>query len=192
MLKDFVEDDQFGFLINFLCFSVDIDDMPEVSSGIGGRRSSHSTAKKVSHVSHTSRICALTYSPPPLSLSLTQLFHEEMVLQWIVVHPLSKPLVLKNAWFFFEVLVCVSDQILILIVISLLFLSLSLFLQIKSMAQHLSNLGKLNSQRAERFSSKFMEDLDTLVGSVAMEICNKHVQVYMYTTLLCVTSLEVT
>ena len=39
-----------------------------------------------------------------------KLFHEEMVLQWIVVHPLSKPLVLKNAWFFFEVLVCVSDQ----------------------------------------------------------------------------------
>ena len=60
------------------------------------------------------------------------------------------------------------------------------------MAQHLSNLGKLNSQRAERFSSKFMEDLDTLVGSVAMEICNKHVQVYMCTTLLCLTSLEVT
>ena len=53
----------------------------------------------------------------------------------------------------------------------------SLSLQIKSMAQHLSNLGKLNSPRTERFSSKFMEDLDTLVGSVAMEICNKHVQV---------------
>lgn len=28
-----------------------------------------------------------------------------MVLQWIVVHPLTKPLVLKNSWFFFEVLV---------------------------------------------------------------------------------------
>lgn len=28
-----------------------------------------------------------------------------MVLQWIVVHPLSKPQILKNAWFFFEVLV---------------------------------------------------------------------------------------
>ena len=126
VLKHFIEDDQFGVFINFLCFSVDIDDMPEVSSGIGGRRSSHSTAKKVSHVSHTSRICALTYSPLLyLSLSLVQLFHEEMVLQWILVHPLSKPLVLKNAWFFFEVLVCVSDQTLI-IVISLLLLSLSL------------------------------------------------------------------
>ena len=36
---------------------------------------------------------------------LLQLFHEEMVLQWIVIHPLSRPLVLKNAWFFFELLV---------------------------------------------------------------------------------------
>ena len=59
-------------------------------------------------------------------------------------------------------------------------LTLYLCLQVKSMAQHLSNLGKLNSQRRDRFSSKFMEDLDTLVGSVAMEICNKHVQVYNY------------
>ena len=100
-----------------------------------------------------------------------------MVLQWIVVHPLSKPLVLKNAWFFFEVLVCtcaLDDNHLSRPHLSL---SLSLTLQIKSMAQHLSNLGKLNFPRRDRFSTKFMEDLDTLVGSVAMEICNKHVQV---------------
>ena len=50
------------------------------------------------------------------------------------------------------------------------------------MAQHLSSSGKLNSQRRERFSTKFMEDLDTLVGSIAMEICNKHVQVHTYLT----------
>ena len=41
----------------------------------------------------------------PKLLSYFQFFHEEMVLQWIVVHPLTKPLVLKNSWFFFEVLV---------------------------------------------------------------------------------------
>ena len=35
----------------------------------------------------------------------SQLFHEELVLQWIVVHPSSQPLVLRNAWFFFEILV---------------------------------------------------------------------------------------
>ena len=35
-----------------------------------------------------------------------QLFHEELVLQWIVAHPTTtRPLVLKNAWFFFEILV---------------------------------------------------------------------------------------
>ena len=36
---------------------------------------------------------------------LIQFFHEEMVLQWIVIHPSSRPLLLKNAWFFFELLV---------------------------------------------------------------------------------------
>ncbi len=35
-----------------------------------------------------------------------KVFHEEMVLQWIVAHPShTRPLVLKNAWFFFEILV---------------------------------------------------------------------------------------
>ena len=94
-------------------FSVDVDDMhiPEVSSGIGGRRSSHSTAKKVAYdmllwsVTHLSLSLSLS-----LFLSLMQLFHEELVLQWIVVHPLSKPLVLKNAWFFFEILVRVYQE----------------------------------------------------------------------------------
>ena len=38
----------------------------------------------------------------------SQLFHEELVLQWIVVHPSSRPLVLKNAWFFFEILVSID------------------------------------------------------------------------------------
>lgn len=37
-----------------------------------------------------------------------KLFHEELVLQWIVAHPgNTRPLVLKNAWFFFELLVSV-------------------------------------------------------------------------------------
>ena len=47
-------------------FSVDVDDMhiPEVSSGIGGRRSSHSTAKKVAYD-------MLLWSVTHLSLSLS-------------------------------------------------------------------------------------------------------------------------
>lgn len=38
--------------------------------------------------------------------SVAKLFHEELVLQWIVAHPSNtRPLVLKNAWFFFGILV---------------------------------------------------------------------------------------
>ena len=114
----------------------------------------------------------------------SQLFHEELVLQWIVVHPSSRPLVLRNAWFFFEILVSMSlksEKQYIGSLTDSLALLLFLFLihmQIKAMAQHLNNSDKLNSQRRDRFSAKFMEDLDTLVGSIAMEICNKHVQVH--------------
>ena len=105
-------------------------------------------------------------------------------MQWIVVHPSSRPLVLRNAWFFFEILVSMSlksEKQYIGSLTDSLALLLFLFLihmQIKAMAQHLNNSDKLNSQRRDRFSAKFMEDLDTLVGSIAMEICNKHVQVH--------------
>jgi len=38
-----------------------------------------------------------------------KLFHEELVLQWIVSHPShTRPLALRNAWFFFELLVSSS------------------------------------------------------------------------------------
>lgn len=50
-------------------------------------------------------------------------------------------------------------------------------LQIKGMAQHLNRTNKLYSPRKERFSIKFMEDLETLVGAVAMEICQSHIRV---------------
>ena len=39
--------------------------------------------------------------------SLQKVFHEELVLQWIVSHPNLRVLILSNAWFFFELLVCV-------------------------------------------------------------------------------------
>ena len=39
------------------------------------------------------------------SSSLQKVFHEELVLQWIVSHPNLRMLVLNNAWFFFELLV---------------------------------------------------------------------------------------
>ena len=37
--------------------------------------------------------------------SLQKVFHEELVLQWIVSHPNLRVLILGNAWFFFELLV---------------------------------------------------------------------------------------
>ena len=39
------------------------------------------------------------------SSSLQKVFHEEVVLQWIVSHPNLRMLVLSNAWWFFELLV---------------------------------------------------------------------------------------
>lgn len=34
--------------------------------------------------------------------------------------------------------------------------------------------------RKEHFSVKFMEDLEVLVGGVAVEICQKHIKVCIY------------
>ena len=54
------------------------------------------------HILTSSHSHTLTPSHP----HAPQLFHEELVLQWIVAHPTTtRPLVLKNAWFFFEILV---------------------------------------------------------------------------------------
>ena len=39
--------------------------------------------------------------------SLQKVFHEELVLQWIVSHPNLRVLILSNAWFFFELLVLI-------------------------------------------------------------------------------------
>ena len=50
-------------------------------------------------------------------------------------------------------------------------------LQIKGMSQHLNRSNKFQSDRKNRFSVKFMEDLETLVGGVATEICQSHIRV---------------
>ena len=52
--------------------------------------------------------------------------------------------------------------------------------QINSMAQYLSRNNKLHTSRKDHFSIKYMEDLETLVGSVAMEICQCHIKVHYY------------
>lgn len=45
------------------------------------------------------------------------------------------------------------------------------------MAQYLNRANKLQSSRKDNFSVKFMEDLETLVGVVAVEICQRHIKV---------------
>lgn len=45
------------------------------------------------------------------------------------------------------------------------------------MAQHLNHNNKLQSPRKEYFSVKFMEDLETLIGAFAVEICQWHIKV---------------
>ena len=198
----------------------------------------------------------------PTLLALPQVFHEELALQWIVCHPSIRISVYRNAWFFFEVMVCYHDQcptpafLLPLIppsssplshpppppyptlllpfippsssplippsssplshplshpppplippsssplshpppppyptlLLPLIPPSSSTLLpplshppppstQIKGMAQHLQTTGKLSAKRTERFPVKFLNDLDTLMANIAVEITEKHIQV---------------
>lgn len=104
---------------------------------------------------------------------LLQVFHEELTYQWNIVHPSTKGQVLQNAWFFFEMMV----SLILYLLTDTSSNVCSILPQIKSMAQYLSRSNKLNASRRDRFSVKFMEDLEALVGSVAGEICHKHVKV---------------
>ena len=45
------------------------------------------------------------------------------------------------------------------------------------MAQYLSRLGKLNASRRDQFPSDYTQNLQKLVGDVAVEICEKHIKV---------------
>ena len=45
------------------------------------------------------------------------------------------------------------------------------------MAQYLSRIGKLNASRRDQFPSDYTQNLQKLVGDVAVEICEKHIKV---------------
>lgn len=104
-----------------------------------------------------------------------QLFHEEIALQWIFAHGnnTTKNMVLKNSWFFFEIIVRRWAFIMNLF-------DPAVPIQIKSMAQYLNRTNKLQSSRKEHFTVKFMEDLETLIGAVAVEICQRHIKVIKF------------
>ena len=48
------------------------------------------------------------------------------------------------------------------------------------MVQHLHKAGKLGLSRQERFSAKFMKDVEVLIGMVSAEIAEKHIKVCVH------------
>ncbi|KAL5487361.1 hypothetical protein EMCRGX_G019952 [Ephydatia muelleri] len=120
-----------------------------------GMRRTGSLRLSGSHLRQTSvpnsPTIASTEPEIPPNLGGVKVFHEELALQWIVCHPSIRISVYRNAWFFFEVM-------------------------IKGMAQHLQTTGKLSAKRTERFPVKFLNDLDTLMANIAVEITEKHIQ----------------
>uniref|UniRef100_A0A8C8SQK4 Dedicator of cytokinesis 6 n=1 Tax=Pelusios castaneus TaxID=367368 RepID=A0A8C8SQK4_9SAUR len=91
----------------------------------------------------------LRRNSPSSSADLKQLLHEELALQWVVSTSAVREAVLRQAWFFFQ-------------------------LMVKSMALHLHLAGKLEAPRRLRFPSCFVDDVAALVGSVSAEIASRY------------------
>uniref|UniRef100_A0A7N6FBF6 Dedicator of cytokinesis 7 n=1 Tax=Anabas testudineus TaxID=64144 RepID=A0A7N6FBF6_ANATE len=72
----------------------------------------------------------------------TQLFHEELALQWVVSSGSVREGALQQAWFFFE-------------------------LMVKSIIHHLYFTDRLESPRKNRFPERFMDDITALVSTIA-------------------------
>ncbi|XP_040062759.1 dedicator of cytokinesis protein 7 isoform X2 [Ixodes scapularis] len=77
-----------------------------------------------------------------------KLVHEELVLQWVVSSGTARELALANAWFLLELVV-------------------------KSMTQHLAATGRLHVPRKVRFSSRFADDVTTLVTTMTSDIISR-------------------
>uniref|UniRef100_A0A8C1WQS1 Dedicator of cytokinesis 7 n=1 Tax=Cyprinus carpio TaxID=7962 RepID=A0A8C1WQS1_CYPCA len=74
--------------------------------------------------------------------SCSQLFHEELALQWVVSSGSVREGALQQAWFFFE-------------------------LMVKSIIHHLYFTDRLQSPRKNRFPERFMDDITALVSTIA-------------------------
>jgi len=79
---------------------------------------------------------------------LRKLFHEELLLQWVVASGTAKDLAIRNAWVFFDLI-------------------------IKSATENLALTGGLHAPRKMRFSEQFMDDLSALVISLTSELVNR-------------------
>uniref|UniRef100_A0A8C2KP59 Dedicator of cytokinesis 7 n=1 Tax=Cyprinus carpio TaxID=7962 RepID=A0A8C2KP59_CYPCA len=82
------------------------------------------------------------------SLTLMNLFHEELALQWVVSSGSVREGALQQAWFFFE-------------------------LMVKSIIHHLYFTDRLQSPRKNRFPERFMDDITALVSTIAGDIVSR-------------------
>ncbi|XP_055884538.1 dedicator of cytokinesis protein 7-like isoform X6 [Biomphalaria glabrata] len=80
-----------------------------------------------------------------------KLVHEELALQWVVSSGSTRELALKNAWFFFE-------------------------LMVKAMAEHLDQVDKLCAPRQLRFPDHFVDDVSSLVTMIIKDIVDRYVK----------------
>lgn len=119
--------------------------------------------------------------------SCSQLFHEELALQWVVSSGSVREGALQQAWFFFELMVRTTtpirfhassfyDQ-------KFLHLLLRLWeeqcvldpfsFQVKSIIHHLYFTDRLESPRKNRFPERFMDDITALVSTIAGDIVSR-------------------
>uniref|UniRef100_A0A6B0VH54 Putative ph domain-containing protein n=1 Tax=Ixodes ricinus TaxID=34613 RepID=A0A6B0VH54_IXORI len=143
--------------------------VPIVKSPHGRSSSNPDLASSCSSPTHDpdSEPCALVGGPPrPLDRTASmrpangtassplrggpsrKLVHEELVLQWVVSSGTARELALANAWFLLELVV-------------------------KSMTQHLAATGRLHVPRKVRFSSRFADDVTTLVTTMTSDIISR-------------------
>ncbi|CAG2165677.1 unnamed protein product, partial [Oppiella nova] len=80
--------------------------------------------------------------------NLQKLFHEELVLQWLVSSGMCRDVALSNAGFFFDIIV-------------------------KSICEHLAVCGALHSPRRERFPKQFTDDIISLINLITSDIINR-------------------
>ena len=80
--------------------------------------------------------------------NIQKLFHEELVLQWLVSSGSCRDIALSNAGFFFDII-------------------------IKSICEHLAVCGTLQSPRRERFGKQFTDDIISLVNLITSDIINR-------------------
>ncbi len=114
--------------------------------------------------------------------SSSQLFHEELALQWVVSSGSVREGALQQAWFFFELMVstttiihphassfnqkcsicnCEGKK------------GCSFSFQVKSIIHHLYFTDRLQSTRRNRFPERFMDDITALVSTIAGDIVSR-------------------